>query len=368
VIALFDDLSGLLCSLEVSFDGREFDDHAWLENEQTRAILYERGFAIAMAAMDSKQREMMPKNIDYRSLLALGRACAQFLDDRDKGLETPIANLALHKYIEQLVQNGEPDVFFEQQCKLRLITSDLIINYTTFRDAIAADGIGEEDIRIQYLQHIKRWGKNITQCIETLQLIGNPERPLNFINPENCHNTIFDYFICLAQAIRSMMLQYNLVQPILDLPTATEAIEIIGPLTVQSIEALAPHRRQSSAQFILFQTITAHMGIFMERETSHEIPLESLLDQCDRATTHLEEKTPLDAYITLFAHYLRVILCSNREELHEHLAQVKEDAMVALNESQQIQNYESYRLILEQSINDEAVNIIMVSDALAHVW
>ena len=307
---MFDDISELLRSLDVRFDGRKFHDNVWLENEQTREILYQRGFEIAMAAIDPKQRQEMPKNLDYKSLFALGRACAQFLDDRNRGLEMPIATLALHNYIEQLIENGEPDVFFEQQCKLRLITSDLVVNYTTFRDAIGERDIGEEDIQILYLQHATKWANNINQCIQTLQLIGNPERPLNFRSLENCNNTIFDYFVCLAQTARSMMLQYDLMRPILDPQTATEVINIIGPLIVQAIEALAPHRQQSSAQFILFQTITAHMAIFMDRETSHELPSESLLDQCNRATIHLEEISPGDAYATLFAHYLRVSLCT----------------------------------------------------------
>lgn len=365
---MFDDLPVLLASLGVTFDGRTFSNKEWLENEQTCAVLHERGFSIAMQAIDEKQRQNIPKNIDFRSLFTLGRACAQFLDDRNRGLESPIANLALHAYIEQLVQNGEPDVFFEHQCRLRLITTDLLINYTTFREAIAEEGMSEEAIRHRYLDHATKWANNITQLIELLQLIGNEEKPLNFGDSAKQEDMIFDYFICLALSVRSFMLQFSFMQPILNIEIATEILNHAAPLIVTSFEALAPHRELSSTQYILFQTIGAYMGIFMDENTGHKIPVESLLDQCNRATIYLENLSPVDEYATLFAHVLRVGLCTKREELSEQLEQVRADAMTALEASTQVRNFDTYRMALEQLINNEQINNFIISDDLAHAW
>jgi hypothetical protein len=365
---MFDDLPEFLAQCGVTFDGRNFDNMDWLEDEQTCAMLNQRGFSIAMEALDENLRRSIPKNIDYRAVFTLGRACAQFLDDRNRGLESPIANLALHSYIEQLVQNGEPDVFFEHQCRLQLIKTDLLINYTTFREAIAEEGMGEDAIRHRYLDHATRWANNITQLIESLNLIGNPERPLNFNDPAKLGDTIFDYYICLAQAVRSMMLQFSFMQPILDLETAKAVLTPAVPLFVQSIESLAPHREHSSAQYILFQGINAHMGIFMDEYTGHKLPIESLLDQCNRATVHLENLSPVDEYSTLFAHLLRVGLCTQREELAEQLEQVREDASLALEASTQVGNYDAYHMILNQFFDGEQINDVVLSDELAHMW
>ena len=365
---MFDDLPEFLTSCGVVFDGRNFADMDWLENEQICTMLNERGFSIAMEFLDQNLRKNIPKNIDYHSVFALGRACAQFLDDRNRGLESPIANLAFHTYIEQLVQNGEPDVFFEQQCRLQLITTDLLINYTTFREAIAEEGMDEDAIRHRYIDHATRWANNITQLIESLNLIGNPERPLNFGDPGKLEDTIFDYYICLSQAVRSMMLQFSFMQPILNLEAARSVLTPSVPLLVQSIEALAPHRESSSAQYILFQGINAQMGIFMDENTGHKLPVESLLDQCNKATTDLENLSPVDEYSTLFAHTQRVRLCTQREELREELEQVRADARLALEASVQVGNYDAYQMILNQLLNGEQINNVILSDELAHKW
>jgi hypothetical protein len=365
---MFDDLPEFLASCGVVFDGRNFADMDWLENEQTCEMLNQRGFSIAMEFLDQNLRQNIPKNIDYKAVFTLGRACAQFLDDRNRGLESPIANLALHTYIEQLVQNGEPDVFFEQQCRLQLITTDLLINYTTFREAIAEEGMGEDAIRHRYLDHATRWANNITQLIESLNLIGNPERSLNFGDPEKLEDTIFDYYICLSQAVRSMMLQVSFMQPILNHETASAILNPAIPLFAHAVEALAPHRERSSAQYILFQAINAHTGVFVEEYTGHKIPVESLLDQCNRATIDLENLSPVDEYSTLFAHILRVGLCTQREELGEELEQARADARVALEASAQVGNYEAYQMILNQLLNGEQINDVILSDELAHKW
>ena len=364
---MFDDLATLLHSHNVRFDGRDFADYAWLENEQTRDDLYERAFEIMMVVIDDKQRDAIPNNVDYKSIFALGRACAQFLDERNRGMESPIASLALHKYIEQLVENGKPDVFFEQQCRLQLITADLLINYTTFREAIAADGIPEETIRERYRDHAGKWAHNITQLIETIQLIGNHEQPLNFETEENA-NTIFDYSICLAQSVRSMILQFTFMKPILDYETANEIFKLTIPLSVKAIETLAPHREKTSPQYIMFQTLTAQMGIFMEKETGNGLPIEHLFGQCNIATSPFDDLSPIDSYSTLFAHILRVDLCAHQEELHPHLEQAKADAARALEASQQNGNYNAYQHILGQLLNGEPINHIIASDELAHSW
>lgn len=367
-MVLFDDLPEFLTSCGVIFDGRKFANMDWLENEQTCALLNQRGFSIAMESLDENLRRNFPKNIDYMAVFTLGRACAQFLDDRNRGLESPIAYFALHTYIEQLVQNGDPNVFFEQQCRLRLITTDLLINYTTFREAIAEERMDGETIRHRYLDHATRWANNITQLIESLNLIGNPERPLNFNDQEKLENTIFDYYICLAQAVRSMLLQFSFMLPVLNLETANAILTPVVPLLVQSVETLAHHRENSSTQYILFQTVTAHIGIFMDENTGHKLPVESLLDQCNRATILLENLSPVELYATLFAHILRVGLCTKREELSEQLEQARADARLALELSMQNRNYNAYQVTLNQFFNGEQINEVILSDDLAHTW
>ena len=365
---MFDDLPELLESLGVKFDGRDFANMDWLENEQTCGIIHDRCFSIAMEAIDPTKREQFPKNIDHYALFALGRACAQLLDDRNRGLESPIATLALHRYIESLVHDGEPDVFFEQQCRLRLITTDLLINYTTFRDDISADGMVSGAICHRFLEHSAIWFNNISQLIESIQLIGNQEQPLNFGDQNKRDDTVFDYYICLAQAVRSLMLQFSFLQPIMDLETATNVLNRAAPLIVQSIQTLAPHREESSVQYILFQAINAHMGIFMGETTVDQIPVESMFDQCNRASVYLENLSPADVYATLFTHVLRVKLCTQHEQLNGHLEQVKTDAMNALEASAQVRHYEAYRMIIEHLCNGEEFNNVILSDQLAHAW
>ena len=226
----------------------------------------------------------------------------------------------------------------------------------------------EDAIRHRYLDHATGWSNNITQLIESLNLIGNPERPLNFGDPAKLDDTIFDYYICLSQAVRSMMLQFSFMQPILNIETASAILNPAIPLFAHAVEALAPHRERSSAQYILYQAINAHTGVFVDVYTGHKIPVESLLDQCNRATIDLENLSPVDEYSTLFAHILRVSLCTQREELGEELGQVRADARLALEASAQVGNYEAYQMILNQLLNGEQRNDVILSDEMAHKW
>ena len=365
---MFEDLPELLKSLGVEFDGRDFTSMDWLENEQTCGIIHDRCLSIAMEVIDDTKRNQLPKKIDYYALFALGRACSQFLDDRNRGLESPIANLALHRYIDNLVANGEPDVFFEQQCRLRLISSDLLISYTTFREDISAGGRDFQAIRNLFLEHSGKWMNNISHLIESLQLIGNQERRLNFGDHKKHNDTVFDYYNCLALAVRSLMLQYSYLQPTLDLETATNILNRAAPLIVQSIHTLAPHREDSSVQYIIFQAITAQIGIVLGQTTVEKVPVESMLDQCNRASVDLENLSPVEVYATLFSHVLRLNLCTNHNELSSHLEQVKIDALNALETSAQVRHYPVYRRIIEQLCNGEEINKVIISDQLAHAW
>ena len=106
----------------------------------------------------------------------------------------------------------------------------------------------------------------------------------------------------------------------------------------------------------------------MDENTGHKLPVESLLDQCNKATTDLENLSPVDEYSTLFAHTLRVRLCTQREELREELEQVRADARLALEASVQVGNYDAYQMILNQLLNGEQINNVILSDELAHKW
>ena len=165
-----------------------------------------------------------------------------------------------------------------------------------------------------------------------------------------------------------MMLQFSYMQPILNLETASAVLTPSVPLFVQSVEAITPHREHSGAQYILFHAINAQMGIFMDEYTGHKLPVESLLDQCNRATIDLENLSPVDEYSTLFAHVLRVGFCTQRDELHGQLEQVKTDARLALEASAQVGNYQAYQMILNQLFDGEQINNVILSDELAHIW
>ena len=102
------------------------------------------------------------------------------------------------------------------------------------------------------------------------------------------------------------------------------------------------------------------MGIVLGRTTMDKVPVESLLDQCSRASVYLENLSAVDVYATLFSHVLRIDLCTKYEELSAYLEQVKIDAMDALEASAQVRHYHVYRRIIEQLCNGEEINRVII--------
>lgn len=362
---LFDDLATFLSEFGIEFDGRDFTSMEWASEEKTCQAVFDRAMTIAVTLADSSEREKISESIDYRSLFTLGRACTQIIPDEERGMEAPLAGFALDRYMLNLTKNGEPDVFFEHQCRLRLVRAELCISYRNFRQDIVREEVTKADINRSFMEHVQQSANLITELVQLLQLTGELGEGLNFNDQEQRESVVFDYYIALVEAIRGFMLQFPCAQPVLDIEHATQYIQMAGPLIGNGIECLAPHRETSSTTYILFQTLMAQMGNFFSTYTTEDLPPESLFDQCNRASVNFGDLSPADTYATLFAHYLRLSLVRDHDALASHRATVEAEALKALENSAAVRKHPVYSGLIHQLIASEPVNAIMVSDELS---
>jgi hypothetical protein len=237
-----------------------------------------------------------------------------------------------------------------------------------FRNLIAQDEMTGEAISDLFMNHIVQTSNAIQELMRSLELCSRQEHPMNFASDELQGKMAFDYYISLIQAVRGFMLQFSCVQPVIQAEHAKQYFEMAGPLITNAIELMAPFRDGATTSYIMFQSLMAQFGIFFAKYTEHKIPNESNFDQCNRATIAFEDLQPIETYCTLFAHVLRLMLLRDHKELQGHRTQVVQDALDALEASDRGRNYEIYSNIIHQLINDDEVNLIIMSDELSLSW
>ena len=190
---------------------------------------------------------------------------------------------------------------------------------------------------------------------------------MNFQSSEGRDDLIFNRALQITQSIRGMMMQIEMILPLLKPDQIKEIIEIAQPIITTVLEKLHPYMIEtSSLTFILQQTSFAQVGMFFRKFfDGANLDINSVLDQLNRACLDGEELEPQDKYATLFPQFLRLRFCMEHPELKHEETNAIHQSQKALEEAMNFRSYNSYNFFLNQLINDEPISSLQISDELS---
>jgi hypothetical protein len=339
----------------------------WAQDEDKANEVYKRGLELSMNILNEDYRNTNESTADFRSMKLLAIACLQVLPPLEAHLMDPVVRFAHLASVNQSLHAGVADIEFDQQCRGLLLKTELCQSYNALRSSMNETPPMPELITGVFMLHSQTCFDRISEATTRFSLLFEHGEKMNFQTPETREDIIFNSALQLTQSIRSMMLQIEMVLPLLQPEQIREIVEMARIPITSSLETLQPYMTEAgSLTFILQQTSFAQVGLFFRRFfDGSNLQSNSILDQLNRACLDDEELEPQDRYATLFAQLLRLRFCQQNAELEQEVATAIHHSQKALEEAMKMRSYNSYSNFLTQLMNNEPLNNIRLSDELS---
>ena len=339
----------------------------WAQDEDKANEVYKRGLELSMNILNEDYRNTNESTADFRSMKLLAIACLQVLSPLEAHLMDPVVRFAHLASVNQSLHSGVADIEFDQQCRGLLLKTELCQSYNALRSSMNETPPMPELITGVFMLHSQTCFDRISEATTRFSLLFEHGEKMNFQTPETREDIIFNSALQLTQSIRSMMLQIEMVLPLLQPEQIREIVEMARIPITSSLETLQPYMTEAgSLTFILQQTSFAQVGLFFRRFfDGSNLQSNSILDQLNRACLDDEELEPQDRYATLFAQLLRLRFCQQNAELEQEVATAIHHSQKALEEAMKMRSYNSYSNFLTQLMNNEPLNNIRLSDELS---
>ncbi|MDA8556410.1 hypothetical protein N9K73_03480 [Candidatus Poseidoniales archaeon] len=361
------DLAEFLRGHNIVLDGNGLANFDWAQDETIGNEVYRRALALSMNILNEEYRNDNEASADYKSIKLLGTACLQLLPILQAHLMDPLFRFAHSAYVNQSMHVGVAEVEFDHQCRSLLLKTELCQSYNALRSSMNETPPMEELIAGVFMIHSKTCFDRISDAITGFSLLYEHGEKMNFQFSESKDELIFEKALQISQSIRGMILQIEMVLPLLQPDQIKETVEMAQATITSALENLHPYMiEKSSLTFILQQTSFAQIGMFFRNFfDGSNLGINSVLEQLNRACLDGEALEPQDKYATLFAQFLRLRFCQEHPELEQDEANAIHQSQKALEEAMKMRSYNSYDDFLNRLINNEPINSIQLSDELS---
>ena len=362
-----DDLAEFLRRNNIISNRNGLADLEWRQDEAVASEVFNRGLELSRKILDEQFRNDNEATADFRSMRILAIACMKLLPQLEVFLMDPVIRFSHSASVNQSLHAGVADVEFDHQCRGLLLKTELCQSYHALRASMNETPPVPELVAGVFMIHVKTCFERIMDGITRFSLLFEHGQKMNFQSSESKDDLIFDSGLQITQSIRAMIMQMEMILPLLKPDQIKEMIEIAQPAITTVLEKLHPYMIEtSSLTFILQQTSFAQVGMFFRKFfDGANLEINSVLEQLNRACLDDEELEPQDKYATLFPQFLRLRFCVEHPELELEEANAIQQSQKALEEAMNFRSYNSYNFFLNQLINNEPINSIQLSDELS---
>jgi hypothetical protein len=361
------DLAEFLRGHNIESDGNGLANFDWAQDETIGNEVYRRALALSMNILNEEYRNDNEASADYKSIKLLGIACLQLLPKLEAHLMDPLFRFAHSAFVNQSMHVGVADVEFDHQCRGLLLKTELCQSYNALRNSMNETPPMPQLVAGVFMIHVNTCFERISDSITAFKILYEHGEKMNFQSSESKDELIFQRALQISQSIRGIVLQIEMVLPLLQPDQIKETIELAQKNITSALESLHPYMvGNSSLTFILQQTSFAQVGIFFRKFfDGSNLGINSVQEQLNRACLDGEALEPQDKYATLFAQFLRLRFCQEHPELKQDEANAIHQSQKALEEAMKMRSYNSYDDFLNRLINNEPINSIQLSDELS---